>query len=97
MKKLILNFYFYRQLITVPDYVEANARQLQKDFFKWLENKNNHHGYWEKSEDGDLVLNYEGSAFVKWLNENILSESDEKAEMTDEDYNGSTDIKTINF
>lgn len=97
MKKIILNFYWYRQLIVVPDFVEAKVFKYQKDFFKWIESKNNKHGYWEKLDDGDLALNYDGSAFVEWLNDTVLSDGDKKAEMIDKDYRGSIDIVTINF
>jgi hypothetical protein len=53
--------------------VGRNINQLQKDFFKWLYNRENNHPYWEvfgEDEEGNVIYGvcYRTDAFVYWLN-----------------------------
>lgn len=74
------------RLITVPDYISDNAHHYQREFDKWLMDKNNNHGYWHKTKDDEgeyMALAYDSpDAFTKWLNETVLySNSSEKAKI----------------
>ena len=54
-----------------PAKVGRNIKRLQKDFFKWLYNRENNHPYWfEEEEDGNVIygVSYRTDAFIYWLN-----------------------------
>ncbi|MED3625199.1 hypothetical protein [Neobacillus thermocopriae] len=56
-----------------PAKVGRNINQLQKDFFKWLYNRENNHPYWEvveEDEEGNIIYGvcYGTDAFIYWLN-----------------------------
>ncbi|WP_273126790.1 hypothetical protein [Bacillus weihaiensis] len=56
-----------------PSKVGKNVRQLQRDFDKWLYNRENNHPYWELAlidEDGNELYGvcFNAEAFVYWLN-----------------------------
>jgi len=56
-----------------PTKVGRNIKRLQKDFFKWLYNRENNHPYWEvfeEDEEGNIIYGvcYRTDAFVYWLN-----------------------------
>ena len=86
MKHILLNVEYRYSLVSVPTAIADSAKAYQDDFFKWLYDKNNDHGYWHELPEADWVdgdhrlgLRYGGDAFVKWLNELVLHESEEKA------------------
>ncbi|ODG93363.1 MULTISPECIES: hypothetical protein [Bacillaceae] len=56
-----------------PAKVGRNIRQLQQDFFRWLNDRNNDHPFWVSfgvDEDGneEFGLSYNEDAFIYWLN-----------------------------
>ena len=56
-----------------PTKVGRNVRQLQKDFDKWLYNRENNYPYWELAhidEEGNEFYGvcFNATAFVYWLN-----------------------------
>ena len=56
-----------------PTKVGRNVRQLQRDFDKWLYNRENNHPYWELAhidEEGNEFYGvcFNADAFVYWLN-----------------------------
>ena len=56
-----------------PAKVGRNINQLQRDFLKWLYNRENHPPYWEihdQDEEGYHVygVSYRTDGFIYWLN-----------------------------
>ena len=56
-----------------PTKVGRNIKRLQRDFWIWLYDRENHHPYWEihyQDEEGNPVygVSYRTDAFVYWLN-----------------------------
>lgn len=70
-------------VLSVPDCIADDLSKYIHDFYDWLHDKNNDHGYWENvnEEFGSFLgLCYDGAtAFPQWLNETVLKDSDEKA------------------
>lgn len=59
--------------IMCPSKVGRNIRQLQRDFDRWIYDRNNDHSYWEVAhidEDGEIYYGvcFDAEAFVYWLN-----------------------------
>ena len=61
-------------IISVPPRIAENASQYQKAFDKWLMDRSNDHGYWQADPDCGAYLCYHPpEAFVRWLNETVLT------------------------
>ncbi|WP_338472674.1 hypothetical protein R4Z10_08055 [Niallia sp. XMNu-256] len=61
------------EYISCPAKVGRNIRQLQRDFDKWLYNRENNHPYWvaaAEDEEGNKIYGvcFNAEAFVFWLN-----------------------------
>ncbi|MGE8081904.1 hypothetical protein [Peribacillus loiseleuriae] len=61
------------EYICCPAKVGRNIRQLQRDFDKWLYDRENNHPYWEvadEDEEGNKLYGvcFNAEAFVFWLN-----------------------------
>ena len=61
------------EYIRCPAKVGRNIRQLQREFDKWLYNRENNHPYWEVAhvdEEGNKFYGvcFDAEAFVYWLN-----------------------------
>ncbi len=80
---LVLFFDLNADLIEVPQSVIDNKDKLQKQFYRWIYNKNNNHQYWVHTIDISgkpfVGLMYRSDAFVDWLNKKVLNSSTEKA------------------
>ena len=85
MKNILLCWFYDADLVIVPDFVADDLLTYQKKFLKWIEKKSNNHGYWTR-KFGKLILAYDGEAFVKWLNEYIIENENEKAEITKKEF-----------
>jgi len=59
-------------LISIPDGYISTVAKLKEDFLDWVENQPNH-----MSPHGGYCINHE--AFLKYLNDVLLSEANEKA------------------
>jgi len=82
MKFILLKLEYEHRLISVPAYVADDADAYQQQFFDWLYDRNNDHGYWTVTDFGEPGVRYNGdTAFVKWLNEYVLFDCAEKAEI----------------
>lgn len=57
------------QYFRCPTKIGRKVRKLQKDFDRWLYNRNNNHPYW-KDEDGNEFYGvcFDAEAFIFWLN-----------------------------
>lgn len=59
------------EYMVCPAKVGRNIKQLQREFWDWLFNRENQHPYWfEYEEDGNVTygVSYRTDAFVYWLN-----------------------------
>ncbi|MDD6645088.1 MAG: hypothetical protein PUE67_03425 [Oscillospiraceae bacterium] len=75
-----LVFDFYTDVIDVPDEIGSQIEKYQKKCDKWLFNKLNDHEYWEKDEYGNKIgIGICSDAFVCWLNNFVLNDSEQKA------------------
>lgn len=84
MKNILLYVYCEANLVIVPDFVADDLLTYQKHFLKWIYKKSNNHGYWVRG--GGLGLSYTGEAFVKWLNEYIIEDENEKSKITKKEF-----------
>ncbi|WP_373836835.1 hypothetical protein [Jeotgalibaca arthritidis] len=100
MKNILLYWGWDADLIMVPNFIADNLSMYQKKFDKWISNTNNNHEYWAKDSEGELALSFNGEAFVKWLNENIIENVNEKASFIKKEYVPSKEdmnLPRINF
>jgi len=92
--KLLL--YFYRtpcDLIECPQYIVDDLDRYVRKFDKWLYNPKNDHGMWMDDGFGGRGVNFNGDAFVNWLNQYVLTEDDEKAYFVDRNYQSNENDK----
>ena len=54
----------------------ADPNELHHQFLEWLYDKNTEHNYFITLEDGSKMYNYDASAFVEWLNDNMYKDSE---------------------
>lgn len=81
MKKIVLNWTYYADIIIVPDTIAESIHDYQRKFDEWLYDKNNQHGYWitvQNEEGSSTIISFASEAFVNWLNDYMLVEADEK-------------------
>lgn len=81
MKRIVLKWTYYADIISVPDTIAENIHEYQRMFDEWLYDKNNQHGYWvtvQNEENSFTGISFDSEAFVNWLNDYILVEIDEK-------------------
>ncbi|HEX9061775.1 MAG TPA: hypothetical protein VF941_16475 [Clostridia bacterium] len=77
MKKIVLSADNYPCIYIVPDFIAGNMKEYIDQFFDWLYNENNDHGYWVKTSAGELRgVCYTEEAYIKWLNEFVVGDSE---------------------
>jgi len=84
-------------IIELPDFIVKDIRQYQSDFIDWMYDKTSDHSYWILDGDAKLGCCFRSEAFVDWLNENVLKNSDVKADVVDTfvPYNTPADITIL--
>ncbi len=79
---MILIFKFHEfdvDVLDVPEFVITDIRKIQKQFDKWLYDKDN-----PKTWNKDVgAFCFRGDMFVYWLNEYLLKDSKEKAKLVE--------------
>lgn len=98
MKKVILKWMYYSDIIKVPNDIVEDIHGYQMKFDKWLSDKDSKHNYWVtlQNEEGDsLALSFDSEAFVTWLNDYILSDSIEKVTFEEKDIQLSDEHKSL--
>ena len=84
--KLIISYCCYKpDLIIVPNYVADNLEKYKKEFDELIQKKNYEHGYWHKLPDGSKKFTWDNDTFIKWLNEKVIVNRNEKAEIVERD------------
>ncbi|MEH6937536.1 hypothetical protein V7056_06710 [Bacillus sp. JJ664] len=79
--------------------VGRNIRTLQRDFDRWLYDRQNNHPYWEEFEEDDgtkhIVVRFNEDAYVYWLNNVRFNKGKQVAKLIKKPYK--TLQKVINF
>lgn len=100
MAKILLNWTWDADLIECPNYITKNLNKYQRKFDKCISNPKNKHGYWGKDCEGGIALCFNGEAFLNWLNEVVISASEEKAYFLKREYHPTKEeekLPKINF
>ncbi|MDF2870497.1 MAG: hypothetical protein K0R05_2072 [Anaerocolumna sp.] len=98
MKQVILKWTYYSDIINVPNDIVEDIHEYQMKFDKWLSDKGSKHNYWvtfQNEEGASFALEFDSEAFVTWLNDYILSDSDEKVTFEVKDIQLSDEHKTL--
>ena len=81
-------FDYYVDIINVPDNIGVNIRKYQNKCDQWLFDELNDHEFWEKDSSGEkLGVGICSEAFVYWLNNFVLMNSKEKANIVKKNIN----------
>lgn len=71
-----LEFDYYSSLVFVPNGYITDLSKLQLRFFDWLYDRSE---CFSQSKNGNLVFSYNEEDFVKYINDTILQNYNEKA------------------
>ena len=88
--KIELEFDFEPTVIYVPDGYVKNLKSLQQDFFSWMYDREEY-----VTEFGGYE--YDESAFLRYVNEVVLINSDEKAYILNENEGDGKIIGKLSF
>lgn len=80
---VVVSFTYYSDLVYIPDSSEHKPEKLQRLFDKWLFDEENHHEYWVYTDGKKDYVAYDIDVFIKWLNENIFADSDDKVRIVE--------------
>ena len=87
--KLYIELDVYAQIIDVPAHIVEQKDYYRNKFLDWLYNPKVKHNYRVKAVDASgnsfVGLQYDGYAFVDWLNQKVLKRTGETAVMLDPD------------
>ena len=72
-------------VIYVPSLIGNNIKKIQNRFYKWLFDKSNNHGYWVIIDGKKRAVSFGSDAFVRYINEYHLMESQEKAYIAEQE------------
>lgn len=100
MKEILLYWGCDADLIRVPEFVEKDLVKYQLEFDKWISNINNSHKYWTKDGEGDIAIEFNGDAFIEWINKHIIKDKSQKAVFIKKEYIPSKEdlkLPRINF
>ncbi len=96
--KVVLEFCINSDIIECPNNIIKDIKKYQLDFFDWLFDENNDHSYWTYEDGKKEGCCYRSDAFVEYLNTFVLSESDEKAVIIEQETNDyPKDVPCLNF
>ncbi len=70
--------------LTIPETCDKSLELLQKEFLKWMFDKDVDHKYWKVINDVKVYCEYDSTAFVDWLNSNVFIQG-EKASVLKKD------------
>ena len=84
-----LVFDYYTDVIDVPDEIGCQIKKYQRKCDKWLFNRLNDHKYWEIDKHGKKIgVGICSEAFVYWLNNFILNDSEKKSFIVEKNIQG---------
>ncbi len=79
---IALEFTYHTDIISVPNEIGIKIKKYQREFDKWLYNKDNNHGYWIIKDGKKLGVSFDTETFVNYLNKFCLNNNNEKAKIT---------------
>ena len=85
----------YMDLIWIPECIISNIDFIQKEFLKWMFNKEINHKYWVVKDNCKLYCVYGTDDFVEYINMNEIIYTDEKARVLEYDCSVSKKVKKI--
>lgn len=71
-------------LLYFPDSSGHTPKKLQRLFDKWLCDKTIDHDCWMYENGRKYGVSYDKDDFIKWLNENIFADCEDKAKVVEE-------------
>jgi len=71
----------YGDIIDVPVSIGVDLDNIQSLFFEWLNDKNKNTEYW--TDQNKIILFYDTNAFIYWLNNIFLHDSEKKASIVE--------------
>ena len=77
--QMLVEFDINADIIDVPQSVIEDREVLSRRFLKWIYDKSNKHKYWHTFKDDSKGVMYRSDAFVEWLNNKVLRDSEQKA------------------
>lgn len=80
---VVVSFTYDSDLVYIPDSSLYKPKKMQNLFDKWLYDKTIDHEYWIYKDGRKYGVSYDIDAFIKWLNENIFSDSDVKVKVVE--------------
>lgn len=92
--KILLKFDLDSHMIYVPDGYIQDIEETQNDFANWLYTQKEN---WIKSPGGQLALRYNRNDFLRYVNEVILANSEEKAYFVNDKDNSAKEIPVLRF
>lgn len=84
---MVLKFCIDADIIDCPEHILDKLPEYQNQFTDWLFDKNNDHPYWFYINGEKMGCCYRSEAFVNWLNEFILKDSQYKAKILEKEIN----------
>ena len=82
---VVVNFTYDKYLVSIPDKTKYKPFKLQNLFDKWLFDEKVDHEYWVYTDGKKDYVSYDIDAFIKWLNENIFADCDDKVKIVEKD------------
>ncbi len=85
MKPILLYNFCIVDLAIVPNFVADDLVKYQMQFRKLMRRNDYKYGHWFKLPDGRKKFAWGNDTFIKWLNEEIIEDENEKAAIIKED------------
>ena len=92
--KVKLKFDYSAKIIFIPDGYVSSLDVLHSSFFDWLYDNPEYMGYDKK---GNMVCSYDASAFLEYINQEVLSSSQEKAYFLSDAEEKKGSVHTLEF
>jgi len=99
MKQIIIDWGWFYDVFQCPDYIVDDIQNYEAQFYQWLENKDNDHGYWgaypqaeagipdpylPRDPNGQDFVCWGVEALIDWLNKYAINrDNDEKVVLTE--------------
>ena len=101
MAHIVAQFTYYAYILEVPGYIEKEAEKIQRQFDKWLYDKDNNHGLWVKVNNRKVAVNFVCQDFVDYLNRFVIKDGETEAvilsEILTSDYKPTEQVKILIF
>ena len=82
---VVVSFTYYSDIVYIPDSSRYTPNELDDLFTNWLYDKTIDHEYWIYENGEKYGVAYDIGAFIKWLNENIFADDNDKVRIVEKD------------